>query len=86
MDIRKLIERKIKEAKDSPNTNVAGGVNAVVNANVGERGKRTHTSVSSKRRVVQRGGRTIVDENETTTSTYPPEDSATSEGGEQSGR
>jgi len=42
---------------------VAGGVNAVVAANVGEKGG-SHTSVSSRQRIVQRNGKTVVDETE----------------------
>ena len=60
MRIRKVINRKLDDK-----SGVAGAVNAVVAANVGESHQRT--SVSSRQRVVQRSGRTVVDESEVRT-------------------
>ena len=60
MKIRKLIQRRAREG----GSGVAGTVNAAVAANVNEPG-RSHTSVSSKQRIVQRGGQTVVDEEQT---------------------
>jgi hypothetical protein len=44
-------------------------VHGVVAANVGERGSHTHVSSRSRHRIVQRGGRTVVDEHEHETNT-----------------
>lgn len=57
MKINKVIRKKLK------GDSVAGGVNAVIAANINEPGS-THTSVSSKQRIVQRNGKTIVHEEE----------------------
>lgn len=54
MDVHKVIRKRIRES--SKGVNVAGDVNAVISANVGERGRTTHTSSSSKQRIVQRSG------------------------------
>ena len=51
MQIRKVIERRIRHR--SGGIDVAGDVNAVVSANVGERGT-SHSHVSSRQTVVQR--------------------------------
>lgn len=67
MNVRKIIRRRIRQRSDG--IDLAGDVNAVVAANVNERGGATH--VSSKQTVVQRNGETTVSE-----STH------TSEGGE----
>jgi hypothetical protein len=50
INIRKIINRRIR--KQGQNVDLAGDVNAVISANVGERGSVTRTS--SKQRVVQR--------------------------------
>jgi hypothetical protein len=50
-------------------TNAATDVHGVVAANVGERGSHTHLSSRSRHRIVQRGGRTVVDEHEHETKT-----------------
>ena len=50
MNIRKIINRRIR--KQGQNVDLAGDVNAVISANVGERGSVTRTS--SKQRIVQR--------------------------------
>ena len=57
MNLRKLIEKRLREG----GSNVTSDVNAAVATNVGE-GRRSHMSVKSRRRVVQRNGRTLVDE------------------------
>ena len=62
MNLRKVIEKSFR--REGRGTNVAGGVDAVVSANVGEPGSRSHLSSRSRRRIVQKGGRTIVDEHE----------------------
>jgi hypothetical protein len=62
VNLRKVIQRTLRHEKDG--VNVAGGINAVVNANVNEPGE-TRTSVRSKTRIVQRNGRTEVFEQET---------------------
>ena len=60
MKFKKVINERIDEKKDG--VNVAGGVNAVISANVGESGSKT--SVSSRQRIVQRDGKTEVFEHE----------------------
>jgi hypothetical protein len=50
MKIRKLIHRTIRHSRDG--IDVAGDVNAVISANVGE--NRTTTRASSTQRIVQR--------------------------------
>lgn len=62
MSLRKVIQRTLRHEKDG--VNVAGGINAVVNASVNEPGE-SRTSVRSKTRIVQRNGRTEVFEQET---------------------
>ena len=62
MRINRIIRKKLDD--DSAGQAVAGGVNAVISANVNEPGH-SHTSVSSKQRIVQRNGKTIVHEEET---------------------
>lgn len=59
MRLRKVIQRRID--KNTGSVRVAGAVNAVVSANVNEPGAQ-HTKVSSHQRVVQRGGKTVVEE------------------------
>jgi hypothetical protein len=53
VDFRETIRKTIRRG------GVAADVNAVIAAKVGEPGL-THTHVSSKQRIVQRGGRTEV--------------------------
>lgn len=62
MNLRKVIQRTLRHGKDG--VTVAGGLNAVVNANVNEPGE-SRTSVRSRTRIVQRNGRTEVFEQET---------------------
>jgi hypothetical protein len=50
MNIRKIIDRRIR--KKGQNVDLVGDVNAVISANVGERGSVTKTT--SKQRIVQR--------------------------------
>ena len=63
MNIRKLIEKRIRHS--SGGVDVVGDVNAVIAANVDERG--STSQVSSRQRVVQRSGETVVSETQTTT-------------------
>jgi hypothetical protein len=72
MRLRKIIRKTIR--RSGPGGTVAGGVNVVVAANVDEPGN-SRTSVSSRQRVVQRGGRTEV--------TYEESDNRRSRGAEQ---
>jgi hypothetical protein len=60
MKVKKVINEPINEQQDG--VNVAGGINAVISANVGESG--SSTSVSSRQRIVQRDGKTEVFESE----------------------
>ena len=53
MNLRHLIQRRIRRRVDG--VDVQGDVNAVIAANLGERG--SSTSVSSKQHVVHRSGR-----------------------------
>jgi hypothetical protein len=69
MQLRKLIEKRIRHAGNA--VNAAGDVSAAVSANVGESGSHQHVSRKSRSRIVQRGGRTIVDEHESTTEIDP---------------
>lgn len=62
MKLRKVIQRHIAGEKDG--VSVAGGLDAVVSANVNEPGT-TETSVRSHTRIVQRNGQTEVFETET---------------------
>jgi hypothetical protein len=57
MRFQEVIAKAIR--RSGRHGSVAGSVNAVVSANVGEPG-RTRTTVSSRQRVVQRNGRTVV--------------------------
>ena len=59
MKIRKIVSRAF--GKRSRAGSLAGGVNAAVVASVGEEGSTTARS-SSRQRIVQRGGRTVVAE------------------------
>jgi hypothetical protein len=53
--LRKVIQRQLRHNKDG--VSVAADINAVVSATVNEPGV-TKTTVSSKSRIVQRGGKT----------------------------
>ena len=64
MKLRKVIQRHIRA--DADGVSAAGGIDAVVSANVNEPGT-TRTTVRSKTRIVQRGGRTEIFESETET-------------------
>ena len=63
MKIRKVIQKQLRGAGEGKGT--VGSVNAAIAANVNEPGH-SHTHVSSKQRIVQRGGRTVVHEERTT--------------------
>ncbi len=56
MKVRKIINKRFGKG-----SKVAGGLNAVISANVNEPGRNV-TRVSSTQRIVQRGGRTVVHE------------------------
>jgi hypothetical protein len=60
MNLRKVISRRFHRAGGGGQ--VAGDVNAVVSANIGERGSVSHTSSRKRTRVVQRSGKTVVSE------------------------
>jgi hypothetical protein len=62
--LRKVIQRHIR--RDADGVSVAGGLQAIVSANVGEPGT-TETKTRSHTRIVQRNGRTEVFETETET-------------------
>jgi hypothetical protein len=61
---RKVINEPIEVDEDG--VHIAGGVNAVISANVNEPGTKSHVSSKQKVRVVQRNGKTYV-EHETET-------------------
>ena len=63
MNIRKLIEKRIRHS--SGGVDVVGDVNAVIAANVDERG--STSQVSSRQRVVHKSGKNVVSETQTTT-------------------
>jgi hypothetical protein len=68
MNVRKVVQKTIRRSADG--TEAVGSVNAAVAANVNEPG-RSRTHVSSRQRIVQRGGRTEVLETEETTKRTP---------------
>ena len=59
MKIKKVIRKELDH--DQNGVHVAGGVNAVIAATVNE-GRGSHTHVSSRQRIVQRKGKTTVEE------------------------
>ena len=67
MNVRKIIEERLRGRSRGANT--AADVHGVIAANVGEQGSHTHVSSHSRHRVVQHGGRTLVDEHEHRTET-----------------
>ncbi len=73
MNVRKIIQRRLRHRGGG--VDVVGDVNAVVAANVNEPGG--NSSVSSRQRIVQRDGRTVVSE------TSAAADRAPDEGGNQ---
>jgi hypothetical protein len=58
--IHKVLSQTFRKA--GRGLNAAADVDAVISANVGETGKTSRTHVSSRKRVVQRSGRTVVSE------------------------
>jgi hypothetical protein len=73
VNLRRIIERHLRSR--TRGVNAAGDLHAVIAANAGESGAKTHVSSRSRHRVVQRGGRTVVDEHEHETDvgeTTPP--------------
>jgi hypothetical protein len=67
MKVLKIIEKRLRGGTRDANT--AADVHGVIAANVGEGGARTHVSSHSRHRIVQRGGRTVVNEHEHETET-----------------
>jgi len=59
MKIRKVINKPFRRKGEG--VDVAGAVNAVIAADVGEGGG-SHSRVTSRQRIVQRGGKTVVNE------------------------
>ena len=60
MNVRKIIQKAIRQQGDD--SQIVGDVNAVVSANVGEKGSRNVVSSRRKTQVVQRSGHTEVSE------------------------
>lgn len=60
MNIRKIIQRNIRSKGGG--VNAVGDVDAVVSANVGKSEGSSHLSTRSRKRIVQRSGRTEVSE------------------------
>jgi hypothetical protein len=73
MKIHKLIDKSLR-AKG-----IAAQVSGAIDANIGERG-RSVTHLKSHHRIVQQGGKTIVDEHEVTTDPPASEPDTTREG------
>jgi hypothetical protein len=63
VNIRKVINKAVRHQSDG--VNAAGDVNAVVAANVGEKGSETAVSSRQSTRIVQRSGRTEISESTT---------------------
>ncbi len=66
MNVRKIIDKAVRHR--SGGSEIVGDVNAVVAANVGEKGSRNVVSSRRRTRIVQRNGRTEISE---TTSDKP---------------
>ena len=60
MNIRKIIQRSIRSSRGG--VNAVGDIDAVISANVGKGGGSSHLSTRSRKRIVQRSGRTEVSE------------------------
>jgi hypothetical protein len=60
MNIRKIIQRRIRSSGGG--VNAVGDVDAAISANIGKSGGSSHLSTRSRKRVVQRSGRTQVSE------------------------
>jgi hypothetical protein len=67
MKFKKVINEPIAEEKDG--VSVAGGVNAVIAGSINEPNNSSHVSSKQKVRVVQRGGKTEVFEEESSSET-----------------
>lgn len=63
MNVRKIIDKSIRHR--SGGSEIVGDVNAVVAANVGEKGSRNAVSSRRRTKIVQRNGRTEVSETTT---------------------
>jgi hypothetical protein len=60
MNVRKIIQKAVRH--DGDRNQVVGDVNAVVAANVGEKGSKTAVSSRRSTRIVQRSGHTEIAE------------------------
>lgn len=60
MNVRKIIDKAIRHR--SGGSEIVGDVNAVVSANVGEKGSRNVVSSRRRTRIVQRNGKTEMSE------------------------
>jgi hypothetical protein len=67
VNVFRVIQKRLRGG--TRGTTASADVHGVVAANVGERGSHTHVSSRSRHRIVQRGGRTVVDEHEHETNT-----------------
>jgi hypothetical protein len=60
MNLRRVVHKRIRHK--GKGVNALADLNAVIAANVGETGSKSHISSRSKQRIVQRSGRTEVTE------------------------
>jgi hypothetical protein len=74
VNIRRVIERRFRY--QNKGVNAAGEVSAVISANVGTGSSRSHVSARSRQRIVQRSGRTHVNEEPETTREGSDDDAA----------
>ena len=63
MKVNRAVSKRIR--KTGEGVNLTGDVNAVVVANDGEEGDSSTASVTSRQRIVQRSGRAVISEQET---------------------
>jgi hypothetical protein len=63
MKIRRIIKKSMSGGDEK--SNVAGGVNAVVAANINEPKSKMSVSTRQRKRIIQRSGKTIMDEEST---------------------
>lgn len=60
MNVKKIIDKAVRHRGGG--SEIVGDVNAVVSANVGEKGSRNAVSSRRRTRIVQRNGRTEISE------------------------
>jgi hypothetical protein len=60
MKVRRIIKKPMSGRDER--SNVAGGVNAVVAANINEPNSKMSVSTRQRKRIIQRSGKTIMDE------------------------